>query len=333
MGSKIDVHHHFVPEFYVKALEANGGDPSGWTIPKWSLESSETTMQTLGIGTTIFSMTAPGPSIQRDPLEAQQLARKTNIFAAEIRDKNPQKFGFFAALPSLLDKESAIAEIGYALDTLKADGVTLFTRYGPDNRYLGHPDFEDIWDELNKRSAVVFVHPTHAVDTSLVAQSLPQPMIDYPHESTRTAMDIILSGRIRKNKNCKIILSHAGGTLPYLALRVAAMMPHTPFGKSSGLSTEDIIKDARSFYFDLALSGNEYTLDLLLKFAQPGRILFGSDYPYAPMKGIEYFNSSMDRYSFSDQDRRAVNRENAEALFPRFKNGDLGAVEAQRSLL
>ncbi|KAF3935153.1 hypothetical protein ABW20_dc0105939 [Dactylellina cionopaga] len=316
---KIDVHHHFVPEFYVEALEANGGDPSGWTIPKWTLESSETLMQALGVGATIFSMTAPGPSIHQDPSEAASLARRTNIFAAALRDENPEKFGFFAALPSLLHKESAIEEIRYALDTLKADGVTLFTRYGPDNHYLGHPDFEDIWKELDERSAVVFIHPTHGVDTNLVAPSLPQPMVDYPHETTRTAMDLILSGRVRKYQKCKIILSHAGGTLPYLALRVAAMMPHTPFGRSSGLSTEEIIEDAQSFYFDLALSGNEFTLGLLMKFAKPGHVLFGSDFPYAPTKGIEYFTEKFDKYSFSPEERVAVNRGNAEALFPRFE--------------
>ncbi|KAF3094645.1 hypothetical protein TWF569_011644 [Orbilia oligospora] len=317
--TKFDVHHHFVPDFYVEALEANGGDPSGWTIPKWTLESSETLMENIGIGTTIFSMTAPGPSIHKDPSEAASLARKTNTFAAAVRDSNPQKFGFFAALPSLLNKESAISEIRYAIDELKADGVTLFTRYGPDNHYLGHPDFQEIWQELNDRSAVVFVHPTHGVDTNLVAPSLPQPMIDYPHETTRTAMDIILSGTVRKYKNCKIILSHAGGTLPYLALRVAAMMPHTPFGKSNGLSTDEIIEDAKSFYFDLALSGNEFTLGLLLKFAKPGHILFGSDFPYAPTKGIEYFTESFDKYELSEEERSTINRGNAEALFPRFQ--------------
>ncbi|KAK6355281.1 hypothetical protein TWF696_004393 [Orbilia brochopaga] len=318
--TKVDVHHHFVPDFYVQALEANGGDPSGWTIPKWTLESSEKLMESLDIGTTILSMTAPGPSIYKNASDAADLARKANSFAAKIVAQNPQKFGFFAALPSLLHKDAAIAEIRHALDELHADGVTLFTRYGADNHYLGHPDFADIWEELNQRSAVVFVHPTHAVDTDLISPSLPQPMVDYPHETTRTAMDLILSGTVQKCSNCKIILSHAGGTLPYLALRVAAMMPFTPFGKASGLTREEIIDSTKSFYFDLALSGNDFTLGLLTKFAKPDHILFGSDFPYAPVEGIKYFTESFDQYGLTAEERMAINRGNAENLFPRLKD-------------
>lgn len=322
-GSKGCLNQALLTLFLV-ALEENGGDPSGWTIPKWSLEETESLMSDLGIGSVILSMTAPGPSIHKDPSKAAALARETNEYAASVRDAQPDKFGFFASLPSLLDKNSTIQELEYALDTLKADGVTLFTRYGADNHYLGHPDFQDIWSELNKRSAVVFIHPTHGVDTNLVSKSLPQPMIDYPHETTRTAMDLILSGTAQRNNKCKIILSHAGGTLPYLALRVAAMIPNTPFGQTAGpngtgMTTDEIIEVAQSFYFDLALSGNKYTLGLLSKFAKPGHILFGSDFPYAPRKGIEFFTSVFDDYNFTEAEREAVNCGSAIDLFPRFK--------------
>jgi len=261
-------------------------------------------------------MTAPGPSI--DPKNAAQLARQTNEYAAHIRDANPSKFGFFAALPCIYsDKEAALKEIRYALDHLKADGVTLFTRYGKGNNYLGAEIFKDVWAELNAREAVVFIHPTHAVDTTLVSPSLPAPMIDYPHETTRTAVDLITSGTVRNNPGCKIILSHAGGTLPYLALRAGVMLPHTPFGKSSGRTAADFIEDARSFYYDLALSGNEYTLGLLTKFAKPDHILFGSDFPYAPRQAIDYFTSGYDDYGLDDKQRLAINQGNALKLFPR----------------
>jgi predicted TIM-barrel fold metal-dependent hydrolase len=97
---------------------------------------------------------------------------------------------------------------------LKADGVTLFTRYGDGNYYLGHEKFKPIWDELDKRAAVVFIHPTHPVDITPVNKLLAQPIIDYPHETTRTAVDLIVSDTIRTHRNVKIILSHAGGTHP-----------------------------------------------------------------------------------------------------------------------
>jgi predicted TIM-barrel fold metal-dependent hydrolase len=160
-----------------------------------------------------LSLTAPGPGIVSGPASTR-LARVANEKAAAIRDAHPQQYGFFAAVPSLLDTEAALSEIQYALDVLKADGVTLFTRYGDGNYYLGHENFKAIWDELDKRVTVVFIHPTHPVDTSTVNKFLAQPIIDYPHETTRTAVDLIISDTVRTHQNVKIILSHAGGTLP-----------------------------------------------------------------------------------------------------------------------
>lgn len=116
-------------------------------------------MDRLGVQTAILLVTAPGACILKGQASFD-LARKLNIYAAELRDKKQEKFGFFAALPSLLDTEAALDEIRYALDTLHADGITLFTRYGDSNTYLGHPDIEPIWAELNRRKCVVFVHPT-----------------------------------------------------------------------------------------------------------------------------------------------------------------------------
>ena len=136
---------------------------------------------------------------------------------------NPSTFGF-AALPSLLNTEAALADIAYPLDVLKADGVTFFTRYGHGNYYLGHEGFKSIWEEVNKRKAVVFVHPAHPVDTNLVHRTLPQPVLDYPHETTRTAMDMITSGTKCAHPDCKVILSHGGGTVPFLLPRAAQLV-------------------------------------------------------------------------------------------------------------
>jgi len=102
------------------------------------------------------------------------------------------------------------------LDVLEADGVTFFIRYGDGNFYFGHEEFKPIWEEVNRRKAVVFIHPTHPVDTNLVHQTLPQPVLDYPHETTRTGMDMIMSGTKRAYPDCKVILSHGGETMPFL---------------------------------------------------------------------------------------------------------------------
>ena len=271
----------------------------------------------MGAKTAILSVTAPGPSIEEDGAAAARLARACNEYSAALRDRDPSTYGFFASLPSLLDTEATLTELAYALDVLGADGVTLFTRYGSDNHYLGHADFAPIWAELNRRKAVVFVHPTHPVDTTLVNKALPQPMFDYPHETGRTAIDLITSNTLRSSPQCKIILSHAGGTLPSLIYRVAAMLPLTPM--TVGKTTEEIIDDAREFYFDTAISSHAITLSPLFTFAKPGHVLFGTDFPNAPTHGIEYFTKQLESFEMESKKKEDVYSKAALELFPRLK--------------
>ena len=261
----------------------------------------------------MLSLTAPGACILKGS-DAANLARRANEFAAKLRDGNPEAYGVFAALPSLLDKDLALTELNYAFDTLKADGVTLFTRYGSGNHYLGHPDLQYIWEELDRRQAVVFIHPTHPVDTNLVSKSLPQPVIDYPFETTKTAVDLLVSRTMRKFPNVKIILSHAGGTLPYLIGRPASVMPY--LDKSH--NPEDFIEDARNFYYDTAVAGSTNVLTILQHFAKPGHILYGSDYPYAGPGIIDYHTEGLDAFTFDKTGLlEEINNKNALALFPR----------------
>lgn len=271
----------------------------------------------MGAKTAILSVTAPGPGIEKDNAAAAGLARECNEYSAALRDQDPSTYGFFASLPSLLDTEATLTELAYALDVLGADGVTLFTRYGSDNHYLGHSDFAPIWAELNRRSAVVFIHPTHPVDTNLVNPYLPQPMFDYPHETGRTAMDLIISNTLRSSPQCKIILSHAGGTLPNLIYRAAEMLPLMP--KAIGKTTEEILDEARGFYFDTAISSHAGTLTALFLLAKPGHVLFGTDFPNAPTKGIEYFTKQLESYDMEPKQREEVYNEAALELFPRLR--------------
>lgn len=271
----------------------------------------------MGAKTAILSVTAPGPGIEKDNAAAAGLARECNEYSAALRDQDPSTYGFFASLPSLLDTEATLTELAYALDVLGADGVTLFTRYGSDNHYLGHADFAPIWAELNRRSAVVFIHPTHPVDTNLVNPYLPQPMFDYPHETGRTAMDLIISNTLRSSPQCKIILSHAGGTLPNLIYRAAEMLPLMP--KAIGKTTEEILDEAREFYFDTAISSHAGTLTALFLLAKPGHVLFGTDFPNAPTKGIEYFTKQLESYDMEPKQREEVYNEAALELFPRLR--------------
>ncbi|KAF2181435.1 amidohydrolase family protein [Zopfia rhizophila CBS 207.26] len=301
-----------------EALQRAGGDPSGWYIPPWTVEFDKAINSDIGVKTAILSVTAPGPCIEKDPSKAATLARECNEYCASLVRNDPAGYGFFASLPSPFDTNACLSEISHALDNLGADGVTLFTRYDDGHNYLGSPAFHPIWAELSKRKAVVFVHPTHPVDTTWVNPALPQPMFDYPQETGRAAIDLLTSGTLAQHRGCKIILSHAGGTLPYLIHRAAIMLPHTPV--SIGRASEEIIDLAReSFWFDTAISANPVTMKALLEFAKPGRVLFGSDFPNAPGEAIKIFSRNFDEIGkgMEEQAREAMTWKSAMRILPR----------------
>lgn len=317
MVGKIDVHTHALPDFFHKSLLEVGREASGVPIIEWSLDATKRMNTKLGITTSILSLSAPGPDILPDKHAARSLARQYNEWAADLTKSDPSHFGFFAAVPSLHDTHGCITEIRHALDDLKADGICLFTTY--DGKYLGEPAFEPIWQELDAHHAVVFIHPTIAKGTRPVSIMLQPPAFDFAHETGRTAAHLIITGMKRKYPDTSIILSHGGGTLPILSERLAmteANLFSNTLGPGSPTTAAEILQDAKSFYFDLALAGTGNVLDMLLKWAPRERLLFGSDFPYATVEA-EYCTRSLEEYEIEAGDREMYYVGNARRLFPR----------------
>ena len=250
------------------------------------------------------------------PQKAAGLARSLNSYFAGLRKQYPEGFGFFGTLPSLLNTQLCLEEINYMFDELNADGITLFTRYGEGHQYLGHADFEPIWKELNRRKAVVFVHPGPPPDTNLIS-GVPQFAIEYTQETTRAALDLIVNNRISQYPDCKIILSHAGGTLPYIISRPAGTLPDMM--KNLSKTTEEILEEARTFYFDTALSGNEVTLKALLAFAKPGHVLFGTDIGAATDSMVKYYTDNLNAFEMDPVTRELIDHKAAMELIPRLR--------------
>lgn len=316
MARKIDVHTHAVPEFFRNHLQAL--ESKGIPVVDWSLAATKSMNSRLGVSTSILSLSAPGAEIKADKDEARKVAREYNEWASDIKSKNPSHFGFFAAVSSLTDTGGCLAEIAYAFDELHADGVCLFTSY--DGSYLGDHTFKPIWNELNIRKAVAFIHPIQPTDYSLVSPLLMPPAFDFPHETGRTAAHMIMTGTKRRYSDVKVILSHAGGTLPLLAERLAqldATLFKEKLEPSSPKTAEEIVADAKSFYFDLALSGTHNVLDLLLRWA-PGKVLYGSDFPYCTVEA-EYNTQKFEEYDMSEETRASITRDTALELFPRLR--------------
>lgn len=306
---RIDVHQHVVPPFWAKALSDNGGDPSGWASPSWTPDGAIDFMDRLEIEVGILSLTAPSvvgwPDIKR-----REMARKVNDYTADLVAKRPHRFGNFLTLP-LPDVDGALAEVEYGFGTLKCDGVILLSNY--QDAYLGASGLEPLWKELNQRSAIVFIHP--GKPNISVLGGIPGPIIDYPFDTTRAAVHLVLNGVTARYPRLKIILSHAGGFLPYASHRFAEL---TSALEPEKFTVDGILAEFRRFYFDTALSSGPAALPTLQSFADPEHILYGSDFPYAPASVGESFTAKLDAYSgFDENDRLAINRNNALKLFDR----------------
>lgn len=312
---RVDVHHHIVPREYVKALNSLGiTKTSGVTFPQWSENMMFDVMDRNGIRAAITSISSPGVYFG-DSAFAQELARICNEFSANLVHGNPQRFGAFATLP-LPDVDAALEEIDYAMDSLGLDGVVLMTNFG--GRYLGDPLFDEVFRELNRRKAVVFVHPTDPAGVKHIGLDVPYSLYEYTFDTTRTITNLIYSGTIERNPHVQFIFSHAGGTIPFLAWRISlGLFMITDAAKNA---PQGFISYLKKIYYDTALSTTPYALRSLQELVESSQILFGSDYPFAPENLTAEQIKQLDSYDgFDTEERTRIEQGNALRLFPRLR--------------
>ena len=310
---RFDVHHHFLPPEYVAWLAKQGAYWTGGPkIPEWNLDLARETMARNGIAQVVGSV-IPGV-YWGDASAAVHWARHANEFMARIVQDDPQTFGAFASMP-LPDTKGALQELEYALDVLKLDGVQIMSSFG--NQYPGSPEFEEFFQELDRRKAIVHIHPTTVVPGSIVPQ-LPTPwgVVEFVLDTSRAIANLIYSGTMERYPNIKYIVSHAGGTIPYLPMRME-LSRRMGFGAEA--APKGVEHYIRELYFDTALSTHPSTLAALTNIARPGHILYGSDWPMVPEMVVQYENQTLDGSPVLDAAReQAIERGNALALFPRF---------------
>lgn len=300
---RIDTHHHIVPPAYRQWLEAKGIDAGGRAVPDWSAEGSLAVMERNGSATAILSLSMPGVHLGDDE-EARRLARAMNTFAAEVVASHPGRFGFFACL-TLPDVEGAIAEARHALDELHADGVVLLSNVG--GTYLGDPAWDPLMAELNRRGTVLFEHPSAPPGPAI--PGIPAYAADFLLDTARSAINLARQGCLERYPDLRILLSHGGGFLPYAAERISVHCSRD----GTILSGMEML---RRFHYDTALCGPS-ALPSLLAFADPERITFGSDWPYAPADATVPLAAAMDAFPMEASTRQRLARGNAERLFPR----------------
>ena len=311
---RIDVHQHYVsPDYYALLTRKNASSPvPGFNQWKdYTPERNLAEMDKAGVSTAMLSQTAPGVWFG-DAAEARRIAREMNEYAAaKIVGNYKGRFGLFALLP-LPDVDGSFRELEYAFDTLKADGVGLLTSY--EDKWLGDPAFAPVFNELNRRKAVVYTHPLEAACCRYVIQGVTPQTMEYPTDTTRTIMSLIASNTATRCPDIRFIFSHAGGTLVSIAGRflqnaVSAENLAKPPEKDSRLY------HVRRFYYDTAGSANPVQMQSLKLLVPASQIVFGTDFPFAnPAATVAGLQTS----GFSAEELRGVYRDNAVKFLPKY---------------
>ncbi|MFJ6087868.1 amidohydrolase family protein [Streptomyces sp. NPDC092369] len=312
LSGAVDVHAHYITPTLREAMIAAGSNsPDGMpAIPDWNVPDALDLMDRTGIAVSMLSVSSPGVHFA-DARSTRILARTVNEEGASIVRDHPDRFGLFASLP-LPDVDAAVSEAGYALDVLQADGIALLTNY--DNVYLGDPAFDPLMAELNRRQAVVLLHPTSPAGWQDTCVGRPRPMIEFLFDTTRAVAQLALNRVLENYPGIRFIIPHAGAALPVLADRIAA------FAFLESERPVDVVAALRGLYYDVAGLSLPRALPALLNLVDPDRLLYGSDYPFTAGWIVEGLASTLASHDFPSADeKQALLSGNAAHLFPRLK--------------
>ncbi len=304
---RIDVHHHFAPPAWI--AEVNGRPLLQAANTRWTPEQSIDDLDRGATTAALVSITNPGLWFG-DATATRRLARACNEYGASLVQRYPARFGLLAAMP-LPDVDATLAESAYTCDTLKADGIGLYTTYG--NTRLGHPSIRPVTPELHRRNAVVHVHPTAANCCRNLdyAPGVTAGTMEYGTDTTRAILGVTFSGDAAAFPGIRFIWSHAGGTAPFLAGRIDRGSRNAADRMPNGF-----IPEAKKFFYDLAGAANAGAVASLLQLVSSRQILFGTDFPPGG-SNADNAKALAALPLLDDADRRAIEWDNAAGLFPR----------------
>ncbi len=304
---RIDVHHHLM---YPGYLDEVGGRRAGSTF-KWSPEMSLEDMDKSGIAVSVLSLIQPS-AVTTDVEKGRKIARLSNEYGAQLARDHKSRFASFATLP-LLDTEGTLKEIGYALDTLKAEGIGLMTSY--QDKYLGDASFAPIWEELNRRKAVIYTHPLSPECCRNIKSEVPPAVVEYATDTTRTIASLVFSGTASRYPDIRWIFSHSGGTMPFLLSRFTRHEIDMKERAKERLP-RGVMYELRKFHYDTAQGNHSGALAALMKIVTSSQVLYGTDFPFRD--GAEE-NGGLSAFRFEAKDLRAIERDNALKLLPTLK--------------
>lgn len=305
---RIDIHHHFAPPAWL--AEVKGRPLLNAANTTWTVERSLEDLDKAGTAAAVISVTNPGLWFGDDDVTTR-LARTCNDYAASLVQRYPTRFGMFAAMP-LPSIDATLKEIEYAYGALKTDGIGLFTSY--DDQWLGNAAFRPVMEELNRRRAVVHVHPTAANCCRNLPYGLGAGNVEYGTDTTRAIVGVTFSGDTTRYPDIRFIWSHAGGTAPFLAGRIDGAS-----GRARDQMPAGFMAEAKKFFYDTAGATNRGAVTSLLELVPSSQILFGTDFP--PSGPTVQVVERIRRLGvFNEADLRAIERDNATRLLPRLRD-------------
>lgn len=182
--------------------------------------------------------------------------------------------------------------------------------------WLGDPRLSPLLEELNRRNAVVYTHPTTPNCCGHLLPEPPVPMIEYGTDTTRAIASLVLSGATSRYPDIRWIFSHAGGTMPFLLERFlfqAGVQSKTPEGANK--IPNGVLYELKRLHFDTAQSANPYALGPLTRLVANTQICFGTDFPYRAI--ADNVSGLAECGLFSRRELERVERTNAARLLPR----------------
>jgi 6-methylsalicylate decarboxylase len=308
---RIDVHHHLFPPAFIARLVESDHYLARGVARQWTPQVSIEDMDAAGVTTAITSITAPGFAIVAPELRFK-VNRECNDYGARMARDHRGRFGLFASLP-LPDVNRSLEEIGYALDTLKADGIGLLTSYA--NKWLGDPAFAPVMDELDRRKAVVYVHPTAPDCCRNLLPGVPDWVIEFPADTTRTITSLLFSGTVARCRNIRFIFAHVGGVLPLLTEHLVRAAQF------------DVRSELKKFHYDTALRAHPVGISSALHAVGISQLLFGTD---APLRRSIDQVEGLRACGLSEEDLRKIDHENARRLLNSSAFASGGAQHARK---
>ena len=301
-AGRIDVHSHVTPPILIETV---GAGPLG-VVAKWTPEKALEAMDDSGVATAMLSVPP-----HFDPSTVDRIARPSNEYTARLAIDHPGRFGVLAFLP-MPHVDATLREIEYSFDTLKVHGVGMYTNYG--DKWLGDPAFNPVFEELDRRRAVVFTHPITANCCKNLLPGINDGIIEWQTDTSRAIAQMVFGGAAGRYPNVRMIWSHGGGTMPFLVERFTNTAKSSRFAP---MFPQGFTPVAAKFYYDTAQVANSAAMSALTKVVPVSQIVFGTDYPYGTMaaevQGLKECGA------LSATDLQKIDRENSLVLFPQME--------------